>query len=245
MEKSKQKEVGLRLKNLREEANLSQKELAEVLKNRDILKTALDGETGGHTISQIERAVRGLTIDMALEYTKIFNVSLDYIYGESNNLKPEYNEIIEKIGLSDKAIKNLEEINNNNKIAISVLNYLLSTKPELFNLFLTMLNKYAIFDKNKKPHKIIMEKLEHANNENLEDELLLLLFKVSEISKSLAHTLRKSENDKYIEEHFSNLNKRYLEKHFPSQNNENKKTELEEPSNSNKEKHTPKYPVGV
>jgi len=158
MEKSKQKEIGIRLKNLREEAKLSQKELAEVLKNRDILKTALDGETGGHTISQIERAVRGLTIDMALEYTKIFNVSLDYIYGESNNLKPEYNEIIEKIGLSDKAIKNLEEINNNNKIAISVLNYLLSTKPELFNLFLTMLNKYAIFYKNKKPHKIIIEK---------------------------------------------------------------------------------------
>ena len=108
-----------------------------------------------------------------------------------------------------------------------------------------MLNKYAIFDKDKKPHKIIMEKLEHANNENLEDELLLLLFKVSEISKSLAHTLRKSENDKYIEEHFSNLNKGYLEEHFPSQNNENKKTELEKLSNPNKEKHTPKNLIGV
>lgn len=206
MEKSKQKEIGLRLKKLREEANLSQKELADILKNRGIIKNSLDGETGNHTISQIERAVRGLTIDMALEYTNIFNVSLDYIYGKTNNLKPEYNEIKEQIGLSDNAINKLEEMNNNNLKVISVLDYLLNMKSELFTQFLLTLKEYATFDKNNNPNKIIREELDYVKNEKLEDEPLLLLFKTSEISKSLANDLRKNENKKFIEERFSNKN---------------------------------------
>ena len=66
--------VASRLKELRIEKGFTMQEVAKKLdiKNRS-------------NINELEHARSGLNIDRALKFSNLYNVSLDYIYGLSNN----------------------------------------------------------------------------------------------------------------------------------------------------------------
>jgi len=68
----------------------------------------LDGENGKVTVSQLERGARKITLEMALAYAEIFDVSLDYICGRSDDPQPENKGIRESTGLEDDAIAMLK-----------------------------------------------------------------------------------------------------------------------------------------
>lgn len=103
MKKQINMEIGQRIKQLRENKGLSQIELAGKLQPL-IPLMVLDGDTGKQVISQLERGARGLTIEIAIAYSSVFDVSLDYLFLQSEDWRPEYKEA-KDIGLSDKSIK--------------------------------------------------------------------------------------------------------------------------------------------
>ena len=62
-----------RIKFLRQKNNMSQEDLSELL------------GIGQQTLSQYEKNKRKLPIDVLISYSKIFNVSIDYIMGITDN----------------------------------------------------------------------------------------------------------------------------------------------------------------
>ena len=62
-----------RIKFLRQKNNMSQEDLSELL------------GIGQQTLSQYEKNKRKLPIDLLISYSKIFNVSIDYIMGITDN----------------------------------------------------------------------------------------------------------------------------------------------------------------
>jgi transcriptional regulator with XRE-family HTH domain len=115
MEGYNKDKVSARLREMRERAEWSQNEMAQKLNdligyNSIYSVMNLDGETGKQTVSQLERTARGLTVDMAFAYAHIFNVSLDYVFGRTDNWQPENKSVKELIGIPDEAIKTLTKI---------------------------------------------------------------------------------------------------------------------------------------
>lgn len=74
-----------RIKELREKLGLTQQEFADQL-NRDF-----------QMISHIERGTKGLYLPLAIEISKQFNVSLDWLYGLSDDTKDNASDIIDKL----------------------------------------------------------------------------------------------------------------------------------------------------
>jgi transcriptional regulator with XRE-family HTH domain len=115
--------VAGRLKELRDNAKpkMSQSGLAQKLNdligynNGGVMN--LDGETGKQTVSQLERATRGITLDLAFAYAHIFGVSLDYVLGKSDDWQPSYKGIKDVTGLPDEAVRGLKTLweNENRK----------------------------------------------------------------------------------------------------------------------------------
>lgn len=64
------------------------------------------------TISLIEKEQRVPTIEQINMYKDFFDVSLDYLVGETNAIKADMKEICEYTGLSEKAIKKINAYNN-------------------------------------------------------------------------------------------------------------------------------------
>lgn len=95
-----------RLIKLRQSKGYSQSQLARELE-KYTKEIVLEGETGKNTISQIENG-RNINLEMACAYCKIFDTTLDYIYGRTNVMKPNYESIKEELGLDDMTIYNLE-----------------------------------------------------------------------------------------------------------------------------------------
>ena len=62
-----------RIKFLRQKNNMSQEDLSELL------------GIGQQTLSQYEKNKRKLPIELLISYSKIFNVSIDYIMGITDN----------------------------------------------------------------------------------------------------------------------------------------------------------------
>ena len=96
-----------RLRALR--GNLSQRDLAEKLAGL-VRERALDGLNGKQTVSQLELGKRGITLDYAFAYAEIFNVSLDYVLGRSDEWEPAYKSAKDVTGLSDEAIRAVEDL---------------------------------------------------------------------------------------------------------------------------------------
>ena len=67
-----------RIRELREDNDMSQEKLSKLL------------NIGQQTLSQYESNKRKLPIDLLEKYAEIFNVSIDYIMGRTNN--PETNK---------------------------------------------------------------------------------------------------------------------------------------------------------
>lgn len=97
-----------RLISLRKSKGYSQSQLAREVE-KYIKETVLEGETGKQTISQIENG-RNINLEMACAYCKIFDTTLDYIYGRTNVMKPSYESIKKDLGLDDLTIHNLEAL---------------------------------------------------------------------------------------------------------------------------------------
>ena len=116
------KKVGNRLRTLREqrkekEGGWSQSDLAQKLS--EYVANALDGEKGKTTVSQLERGARNITVDLAIAYSGIFGVSLDYIFCRSNDWQPENKEIKALTGLTDNAIKAIMRFGEKEKWALN------------------------------------------------------------------------------------------------------------------------------
>lgn len=144
-DESVDKDRGKRLRELRtsNSTKLTQlklyEELQKILAKKERTEV-VENEDGGRVISKFE-AGHSLSLRNAIAYSEYFGVSLDYIYGVSNNMKPGYKETKEVLGLSDEAIRNLELLNKTNKVAINTLSKLLSSK--LLPLFEELINAYS------------------------------------------------------------------------------------------------------
>ena len=68
-----------RIKELREDNDMSQEKLSKLL------------NIGQQTLSQYESNKRKLPIDLLERYAQIFNVSIDYIMGLTNDPRPNWN----------------------------------------------------------------------------------------------------------------------------------------------------------
>lgn len=73
---SKSGDVIMRLKDIREDRDINQKELADYLHIKQ------------NTYSQYENEQRGLPIDILIRLADYFNTSTDYILGRTNEKKP-------------------------------------------------------------------------------------------------------------------------------------------------------------
>lgn len=91
---------GIRLKTLRESQELTQSDLAIRL------------NTARSTIASYENETNEPSIDMLIEISNIFSVSLDYLLGKTNQkyninlLDEDTNKVLEKIDLLDENTKN-------------------------------------------------------------------------------------------------------------------------------------------
>jgi len=105
--------VAKRIRGLREGRKWSLREMGERLNaliGDDALGIlTLGGQTGRQTVAQLEsiKKPRGITIDIALAYSHIFDVSLDFIFCLTDSWRPEDKEVKEATGLSNKAIETL------------------------------------------------------------------------------------------------------------------------------------------
>ena len=163
MKKEENKIIGKRLKDFRNSKGYSQTKMFKLIKDfvnknndEDIIVT--DETMGKQTISQIERGKRPLSLKMGLAYAAIFDVSLDHIYSRDENYKPYYKTITDTIGISNKAISKLENINTTDKEVIFILNCLI--EKDRNNYFIKMLNSLNEYVKLK--DKLLLENSPHV-----------------------------------------------------------------------------------
>ena len=98
--------AGCRLKEMRDSKKWSQSQMALALAEI-ITERVLDRTNGKNTVSQLERSARGITLDYAFAYAEIFDVSLDYVLGRTDDWKPDFKPIKKMIGFSDICIEEL------------------------------------------------------------------------------------------------------------------------------------------
>ena len=133
----KKKEIGQRLRILRESKNLSQTQLAREIQKFDC-ELVLDGENGKQTISQLENGARKINWELADAYCRIFDTTLDYLYCRTNDRKPNYASLKSTLGLDDMTLHSLESIKkyknkaNNNSEAYKY-GYEVTKRIEAFN----------------------------------------------------------------------------------------------------------------
>lgn len=111
--------------------------VAELVKK---LNTKLDGKKlDRNVINRIENGTQEPTLAQLIAYSKVFNVSTDYIL---NNVKPKSDtetlkSIADFLGLSDASVKEIAKLKPEHKIILDkmIANYcLLSVLPEIRNL---------------------------------------------------------------------------------------------------------------
>ncbi len=92
--------IANRLKDLRGDLKLNK--LAEKL--QPYVSINLEGNIGRSAISNLENQKQNLTPELAIAYSKVFDVSLEYLFCLSEDMKSENKSIKEVTGLSDKSI---------------------------------------------------------------------------------------------------------------------------------------------
>jgi len=106
--------IGTRLKELRETRSLSQGKLAKELDKRIGMNSpnkimVLDGTNGGQIVSALERGNR-ITHNVLIAYADVFEVSLDYLYCLTDEWQAGFQEIKDRLGLSNSSIAYLEVV---------------------------------------------------------------------------------------------------------------------------------------
>lgn len=98
-----------RLLELRKEKNMSFAELSKALAEREVYISHTNLKN--YEILDPEHALYGRTNSMSIEYVVAFadfyDVSVDYLLGNSNSRKTEYENVAIQLGLSDDAIEKL------------------------------------------------------------------------------------------------------------------------------------------
>jgi len=130
--------TGQRIEYYRTQKGLSQQDLADVMKVKRQM------------LSYIEKDERNLTIDNLKKISMTLQVSADYLLGLSNISSGDASntEIEKRLGLSDKAIKNLEILEKRFKTDITglgerkILNTILSSRL-ICSLLLTAIRDYV------------------------------------------------------------------------------------------------------
>ena len=115
-----------RLLELRKEKNMSFAELSKALAEREVYISHTNLKN--YEILDPDHSLYGRTSSMSIEYVVAFadfyDVSVDYLLGNSNSRKTEYEDVATQLGLSDEAIekliyyKNLSEEKGNTKLLI-------------------------------------------------------------------------------------------------------------------------------
>lgn len=160
--------IGKRIKKEREERNLSQTQLGKLC------------NTSRGSISCYERAERTPDITMLMDFARIFNTSIDYLIGLTENRVPENVPIGERLGLTDSSIMTLETLKEDNSVSYSeileTINILLDIKYFKENIGY-LRNVYAFIKTNLKKDykmKIICHSIENITVDQ-EDLLHVLL----------------------------------------------------------------------
>lgn len=97
--------IAKRLKDLRGELTL----IALAEKLQPFVSIVLEGNVGRSVISNLENRKQNLTPELAIAYSKVFDVSLEYLFCVSEHWKEENKDIKEVTGLSDKSIDVLKK----------------------------------------------------------------------------------------------------------------------------------------
>lgn len=201
-------ERGKKLKVLRKNAKLTQTEMyVELQKILDEKEGTSAAENVGYNVRQIISGLErgeGLSIRLAIAYSKFFNVSLDYIYLDKQNKKQEYEDIKELTGLSDDALNMLEK-SKNDKTFMFVLNNFLGPKlsPSFINLLHSYFNYYSYNMKRNEMTNEYMKyitskgaKIKNIDNTSWElypkEREYTSLYKISIESNELANELKKN-----------------------------------------------------
>lgn len=198
-------ERGKRLKQLRKNKKYSQikvyNEIHKIMyKKSGTTYNERDGDSGKQDIYKFEKG-KVFSIDNALAYAELFNVSLDYLYYGNKYYKPEYEDISKLLGFSNDALNKLEEINKKDKKVIDTLNKLLSPKiSPIFIELLEAINEHSYIKTKSLVSQYPGNTFLNANNIKgyykkpimlkPEDLEYLSLFKISEISKKLADEIK-------------------------------------------------------
>ena len=140
--------IANQLRLLRDSKKWKLNKLAEEL--QPYVEINLKGSVGGSLISNLENKKQNLTIELAIAYSNVFDVSLEYIFCLSYDMQPVNKEIKEVLGLSDISIANIKELvsGDNGEAYSAILNTLCQTgfMSELLKscndyLFLTITQK--------------------------------------------------------------------------------------------------------
>ena len=132
------KNIAVRLSTLREAEKLT------LGKTADKIQPHVKISVGRSVISNLEKQQQNLTIELAIAYSKAFYVSLDYILCLSDDPHPRNKDIRTALGLSDKAIDAIEQINGSPYVKI--LNTLFETGfiPKLLKAFERFIDRGVI-----------------------------------------------------------------------------------------------------
>ena len=108
-------EIAKRLKEQRKLTGYSQAQLAKKIdaligKAANQNGLCMDKHAGVEYVSGWENNTRAITLNVLMAYSKIYNVSLDFLMGRTPDWNPENHDIKEKTGLSDKSLVALESI---------------------------------------------------------------------------------------------------------------------------------------
>lgn len=121
------KNIGNRLKKLRTDKGLTLNQVAACL--NPYVQIQLDGKSGETRISEIEKSNANLTPELAVAYSRVFDVSLEYVFCLSDDMRPENKEIKETLGLTDTTIAKIKAFSSENASAayLKILNILFET----------------------------------------------------------------------------------------------------------------------
>lgn len=121
------KNIGNRLKKLRTDKGLTLNQVTACL--NPYVKIQLDGKSGETRISEIEKSNANLTPELAVAYSRVFDVSLEYVFCLSDDMRPENKEVKETLGLTDATIAKIKAFSSENGSAayLKILNILFET----------------------------------------------------------------------------------------------------------------------
>lgn len=190
-------EIGMRLKKLRIDRKWTRIALAKELER--FIGSTVDPEkgtvfhninpqycgpnynTGVQTISKNEKGKNTLTINMALAYSKLFDVSLDYIFLQSNEKQLGDVSIAERTGLTEDSISSLNYLSaygeeeerkakckqNEKGLLKQYLNFFISQYRFWLSVIIPLRD---IRRKNEEYYNICARKNDDENNKLIENE---------------------------------------------------------------------------